>query len=793
MKFFYRNFLLVCLLLSINFCYAQYQVNGDAFSTGSGCYQLTANTTAQVGSVWNTNLINLNNAFDFTFNVFLGCDDAGADGICFGLQPLSTTIGISGNGMGLGSVSPSLGVYIDTYQNSSPDFDPAYDHISINANGDVDHSTANNLVGPVQASSTNADIEDCGNHTLRVQWNPITQTYQVWFDGVLRLTYVGDIINNIFGGNPNVYWGFTGSTGGLTNQQSFCIIVAANFSANTVCVGNDIQFTDLSTSGTTISSWSWNFGDGTPVFTGTTASTYQNPSHSYSIAGTYDVTEVITNTSGETSTVSHNVTVLAPPTATASGGTTICGGQSVPLTGTVGGPSNTPVAFNSIGAVAIPDGGVSFGWDGITGTQGIDYGVSNIAVSGLNAGWTFSSVTLNITHTWDSDVIVYLFDPCGNSILLIDSDGGSSSNFTNTSFSTSATIAIGSASAPFNGTFVPEGGTAAWNAFITASQGCASANGTWSIHIGDQATTDSGTLTSWSLNFNNPTTPTYTWAPTINMSNSTTLNPTVTPTVTTTYTLTASNSYGCTSTATTVVIVSSTLSLTVNSPTICAGQTTCITANGGNVYVWSNASTSNQICVTPILTTSYSVTASDVNGCTGTTISSVTVIPNPTASFTASPTSGTPPLTVDFTNTSQNGTTYTWIFGDGNTANTFDATNTYNSIDTYNPMLIVSNGNCSDTVTKSIEVFSDYYLFVPNVFTPNNDNTNDVFTITSKGLSTLDAEIYNRWGLKLYEWHTITGGWDGKTAVDGTYYYIVKAKNFDGIEHIEKGSFSLFK
>src|SRR4051812_17290912 len=96
---------------------AQYQVNGNASSLGGGCYQLTPNTTNQVGSVWNTSLIDLTNAFDFTFSVNLGCSDGGADGICFGLQPVSTSVGISGNGMGLGGVSPSLGVYIDTYQN----------------------------------------------------------------------------------------------------------------------------------------------------------------------------------------------------------------------------------------------------------------------------------------------------------------------------------------------------------------------------------------------------------------------------------------------------------------------------------------------------------------------------------------------------------------------------------------------------------------------------------------------------------------------------------------------------
>jgi gliding motility-associated-like protein len=68
--------------------------------------------------------------------------------------------------------------------------------------------------------------------------------------------------------------------------------------------------------------------------------------------------------------------------------------------------------------------------------------------------------------------------------------------------------------------------------------------------------------------------------------------------------------------------------------------------------------------------------------------------------------------------------------------------------------------------------------------------------VVSKGLKTLDAEIYNRWGQKEYEWHTTNGGWDGHTASgviapSGTYYYIIKATGIDKKEYSEKGSFTL--
>ena len=73
--------------------------------------------------------------------------------------------------------------------------------------------------------------------------------------------------------------------------------------------------------------------------------------------------------------------------------------------------------------------------------------------------------------------------------------------------------------------------------------------------------------------------------------------------------------------------------------------------------------------------------------------------------------------------------------------------------------------------------FEDEALFWAN---PNADNVNDIFYVRSKGLTTLQVEIYNRWGMRLYEFDTVNGGWDGRTAQgneapDGTYYYILKA------------------
>lgn len=98
-----------CLLLTANFfkASAQYAVNGNASQVSCNCYQLTPDAGGQSGSVWNLNQIDLSTPFDFYFDVFLGCNDGGADGIVFVLQPVST-VGGSGGGLGYAGITPSL-------------------------------------------------------------------------------------------------------------------------------------------------------------------------------------------------------------------------------------------------------------------------------------------------------------------------------------------------------------------------------------------------------------------------------------------------------------------------------------------------------------------------------------------------------------------------------------------------------------------------------------------------------------------------------------------------------------
>jgi gliding motility-associated-like protein len=310
-----KGILLFCLLEFSVHLHAQnpYVLNGSAKQDNCHCYTLTTEQFGQSGSIWNKNKIDLLQPFNYFFNVFLGCKDLdGADGIAFVLQPVSTSLGNTGQGLGFGGIVPSLGVTIDTYQNPD-DNDPSYDHIAIQANGDVNHLSPNNLAGPVQALANSVNIEDCNWHILEVSWQPGDSLMQVSMDGVLRLTLKKNIIASIFNNDSKVYWGFTSATGGSDNLQKMCTSLDANFvlgNEDSTCFGTPITFVDSSISFGSVVRWYWDFGDGT-------TSTLQHPSpHVYASPGIYNASLNIVGGDGCVSdTFKNPVTVGSVPIA----------------------------------------------------------------------------------------------------------------------------------------------------------------------------------------------------------------------------------------------------------------------------------------------------------------------------------------------------------------------------------------------------------------------------------------------------------------------------------------------
>jgi subtilisin-like proprotein convertase family protein len=103
------------------------------------------------------------------------------------------------------------------------------------------------------------------------------------------------------------------------------------------------------------------------------------------------------------------------------------------------------------------------------------------------------NVKLDIEHTYDADLNVYLISPAGTRVKLFGDIGGPGDNFHNTTLDDQALHEIGSSftSAPFTGSFRPQEALSAFNGEISA--------GKWTLEINDDATGDTGVLKSWSI------------------------------------------------------------------------------------------------------------------------------------------------------------------------------------------------------------------------------------------------------------------------------------------------------
>lgn len=223
------------------------------------------------------------------------------------------------------------------------------------------------------------------------------------------------------------------------------------------------------------------------------------------------------------------------------------------------------------------------------------------------------------------------------------------------------------------------------------------------------------------------------------------------------------------------------VTLTSNDLIICPGECSIIHANIAATYTpvtysWSNNTTADsvKICQSGVVT----VTMTDAVNCTST--NSITVVDDiiPIASFTATPPSPvTPGQTIDFTSTStiSSGsiTSSVWTFGNGDGSSGVTTSYSYSNPGTYDVILIVTGSTgCMDTAVVSYVV--DAVLEIPNVFTPNGDNANDLLKF--KNLEVFGDNhliIFNRWGKKLFEQENYKNNWDGGNHTDGTYFFIL--------------------
>ncbi|MBI3520727.1 MAG: gliding motility-associated C-terminal domain-containing protein [Bacteroidetes bacterium] len=305
------------------------------------------------------------------------------------------------------------------------------------------------------------------------------------------------------------------------------------------------------------------------------------------------------------------------PAVNVSNSVSVCPGVCTTILGDATMPQiiTTSPSFSTAANITIP-------------TAGTSTATSVINVSGLGNA-SLSSICLNINHTYDSDLDIYLICPSGATLELSTDNGAGGDNYSGTCFNTTSGTNITSGAAPFNlgAGYIPEGGS------LTTLNNC-TMNGNWTLKVVDDASGDGGTFVNWTLNFNNNVTNTipatsYTWSPTTAMTGGTTLSPTVCPVATTVYSLTGTDSNGCTATdEMTVTVTPLAISVTPNQ-NICAGASTTLTASGATSYTWSPATglssvSGAAVVASPTVTTTYTVVGAQ-GTCTNTKTVTVTV------------------------------------------------------------------------------------------------------------------------------------------------------------------------
>jgi subtilisin-like proprotein convertase family protein len=143
----------------------------------------------------------------------------------------------------------------------------------------------------------------------------------------------------------------------------------------------------------------------------------------------------------------------------------------------------------------------TFTWSGNVPIYDLQTDTVPILVSGLPAvidtNFGIAHVCMNITHTYDADLLIKIVSPDGTTITLIQNTGGGGDNFLGTCVGVDGTL-FSNASAPYAGLFQPVGDLSSLN-------NGQNPNGTWLFIVKDQANADTGSIHSASIEFtNNP-------------------------------------------------------------------------------------------------------------------------------------------------------------------------------------------------------------------------------------------------------------------------------------------------
>jgi len=295
----------------------------------------------------------------------------------------------------------------------------------------------------------------------------------------------------------------------------------------------------------------------------------------------------------------------------------------------------------------------------------------------------------------------------------------------------------------------------------------------------------------------------YIWTPTVGLSSTNGTFADANPLSTQNYSIKGYNTvpgYSCSMTKEIEITVLTKIVPAISpSVVICSGETTKLVADGSNTYSWNPSTNLNDpTSATPIANPTsnivYTVQISNYGNCT--VPATVFVKVNPTPTVTAGEDYIVNLDEPMYLTAAGNGT-LTWIAGDGVLCKDCPNTQIMPKASGCYKVEVLNEYNCRAYDEVCVEVTTNYNIYIPNVFTPNDDGVNDVFIVYGTGLNKFEMTIFDRWGEKLFVSTDQLTGWTGMykgvLSKNDVYPYTVKYQSLDGKTHTKTGHVTLLK
>jgi gliding motility-associated-like protein len=276
--------------------------------------------------------------------------------------------------------------------------------------------------------------------------------------------------------------------------------------------------------------------------------------------------------------------------------------------------------------------------------------------------------------------------------------------------------------------------------------------------------------------------------------------PTIAAVETNEYYVTVTNEYGCVNSDTVNLVFNVNPIVNFTSVIECDSIILTNTSTGYTSTLWSfgdfggNTSTETNTSFTYPSGSSYNLTLTVTNDqeCSSTLQLQVDIPLLPISDFTFT----TECANVILDNNSQNATSYSWQFGDGNGSSEENPIHEYDVQGDYFITLLSNNAtNCESTLTIPLELINPELdqMIVPNTFSPNGDDLNELFIISNNNpCFDYNFKVYNRWGQLVHSSINNEPAWDGKfdgaLVASGTYFYTIESA-----DKVRNGSIAVFK